>query len=86
MVQQFNLIPGNNQINLPPTVGTATLVLGTVTVSLASVTAQSIIFLTAQNGGVLAGIVRVSNINPGVGFTILSTILTDTAVIGFLVF
>lgn len=84
--QQFNQIPGNVPIGWPRLVGIATLVLGTVTVSDPDITANSRIFLTAQNGGVLGGLVRVSAINPGVSFTILSSLLTDTANIAYIVF
>lgn len=84
--QQFNTIPGNVSIMWPRLVGMATLVSGTVTVADSGVDSNSRIFLTAQNGGVLAGIVRISNINPGVGFTILSSVLTDTANIAYAVY
>lgn len=63
--------------------GTATLVLGTATVNTSVVTANSLIFLTPQSGGALGGTVRVSAINAGTSFTILSTNLVDTAVIAW---
>ena len=63
--------------------GIATLVLGTVTVSDAGVTADSIIIITPRSGGILNGNVRVSNQTVGVSFTILSSNLADTANIGW---
>lgn len=82
----FGSILSNLSINFPRRVGKATLVLGTVTVTDADVTTNDVIILTAQNGGILAGIVRVSAIVPNTSFTILSSVLTDTAVIGYVIF
>lgn len=87
MLQLFSALKiFGSSIHLPRRVGTATLVLGTVTIPDAEITNNDIIFLTAQNGGILSGIVRVSARVPGVSFTITSTILTDSAVIGYLIF
>lgn len=65
--------------------GIATLVLGTVTVAAPLVTANSIIFLTPQSGTVPLALPYVSAVNPGVGFTITSLSVTDTAKVGWLI-
>ncbi len=65
-----------------PTVGTATLVAGTATVTTAAVTADSRIFLTingAQVGGADAGELRVNSRTPGVGFVIKSKAANSTS-------
>lgn len=66
--------------------GVATLVAGTVTVANTSVTANSRIFLTPQETGVLTGILRVSARVVGTSFTILSSVNTDTAVVAWEIF
>lgn len=67
-------------------VGQATLVAGTVTVSLASVVATSRIFLTRANGtGVVTGVLRVGTITAGTSFVITSSDNTDTGLINYLV-
>jgi hypothetical protein len=63
--------------------GTATLVTGTVTVSNTSVTANSRIFLTAQNTGGTPGALRVSARTPGTSFTITSTSGSDTSLVAY---
>lgn len=65
--------------------GTATLVLGTVTVAAPSVTANSLIFLTPQSGAAPLALPYVSALTPGTGFTITSLNLTDTAKVGWLI-
>ena len=65
------------------TSGVATLVLGTVTVNNAAVTANSRIFLTPQDNDTV-GALRISARVVGVSFTILSTVLTDTGVVTWL--
>jgi adhesin HecA-like repeat protein len=65
--------------------GTATLVLGTVTVAAPAVTANSVIILTVQPGGTPLALPYVSGKTPGTGFTITSLSLSDTATIGWLI-
>lgn len=65
--------------------GTATLVLGTVTVAAPLVTANSVIFLTVQPGASPLALPYVSSKTPGTGFTITSLNLTDTATVGWLI-
>lgn len=65
--------------------GTATLVLGTKTVAAPSITANSIVLLTPQSGAAPLALPYVSAINPGVGFTITSLNLTDTATVGWFI-
>lgn len=59
--------------------GVATLVAGTVTVSNTSISAATRIQLSAQETGVLAGILRVGARVNGTSFTITSSVVTDTA-------
>jgi DNA-binding beta-propeller fold protein YncE len=66
--------------------GVAALVAGTVVVANTSITANSRIILSPQETGLLTGIVRVSARTAGVSFTLLSTIITDTAVIAYEIF
>jgi hypothetical protein len=66
--------------------GVAALVAGTVVVANTSITANSRILLSPQETGLLTGIVRVSARTAGVSFTLLSTIITDTAVIAYEIF
>jgi hypothetical protein len=61
------------------TMGTATLVGGTATVSTSKVTANSRILLTAQTSGAAPGTPRVSARTAGTSFTITSTSGTDTS-------
>ena len=82
----FGSILSNLSINIPRRIGKATLSLGSAVVTDSQITTDDVIILTGQNGGILGGIVRVSAINPGVSFTILSTNLLDTAVIGYVIF
>lgn len=63
--------------------GVATLVAGTVTVANTSITANSRIFLTAQDNNSV-GALRVSARNVGADFTITSSINTDNGVIAYL--
>lgn len=65
--------------------GTATLVLGTVTVAAPLVTANSVIFLTVQPGASPLALPYVSSKTAGTGFTITSLNLTDTATVGWLI-
>lgn len=64
--------------------GSNVLVAGTVTVSTTAVTANSIILLTAQSG-TITGSLKISARTSGTSFTILSTVLTDTANVGWLI-
>lgn len=84
MPTTFGNVPANQAFVVAGKAGRATLNLGTVTVSDAGVTADSVIFLTAHPSGVCVGTLRVSAINPGTGFTITSSILTDNALVGWL--
>lgn len=70
---------------LGPVTGRATLVGGTVDVTLASVTANTNIFLTCQVPGGTPGFLRVSARSAGVNFTILSSSGTDTSTVAYLV-
>lgn len=65
------------------TMGTATLVAGTVVVSTTKVTANSRIFLTAQTSGAAPGALRVSARTAGTSFTITSTSGTDTSLVAW---
>lgn len=69
------------------TMGVATLVGGTATVSTTKVTADSRIVLTAQSLGtvVLPSALGVSARNAGVDFTILASAPTDTSVIAWMI-
>lgn len=64
--------------------GVATLSAGTVTVSDASITANTRIFLTSQNIGGTPGWVHVSARSAGVNFTITSSSGTDTSSVAYL--
>ncbi len=66
--------------------GTATLVAGTVTVANTSVTANSRIFLTAQNNSGTVGSVSVSARTAGTSFTIKSTSAADTSLVAYEIF
>jgi 6-phosphogluconolactonase len=66
--------------------GVAVLVAGTVVIANTSITANSRILLSPQETGLLTGIVRVSARAVGVSFTLLSTVLTDTATIAYEIF
>lgn len=63
--------------------GTAVLVLGTVTVANASITANSRIFLTSQVDGGVVGSLRVSAKNVGISFTITSSSALDTSTVAW---
>lgn len=65
--------------------GVATLSSGVAVVSNTSVTANSRIFLTAQDNNSV-GILRVSARTAGTSFTITSSILTDSGVIAYQIF
>jgi len=65
------------------TSGVATLVAGTVTVNTSAVTANSRIFLTPQDNNTV-GALRISARVVATSFTILSTDLTDTGVVAWL--
>jgi hypothetical protein len=59
---------------------------GTITVSNTSVTANSRIFLTAQNTGGTPGALRVSARTPGTSFTITSSSGSDTSTVAYQIF
>ena len=67
------------------TMGSNTLVAGTVTVSTTKVTASSRIYLTPQNVSGTAGSVSVSARVAGTSFTILSTSALDTRLIAWVI-
>lgn len=62
---------------------TAAMTAGTITVNTTKVTANSRIFLTAQNTGGTAGSLRISARTPGTSFTITSTSGTDTSTVAW---
>lgn len=64
--------------------GVATLVAGTVVVSNTSVTNSTRIQLTSQSDGGVPGFLRVSARTSGTSFTILSSNIADTSVVGYL--
>jgi hypothetical protein len=66
--------------------GTSVLVGGTVTVSNTSVTANSRIFLTAQNNSGTTGFLSVSARTAGTSFTILSSSVLDTSIVAWEIF
>ena len=68
-------------------VGTGTLVLGTLAVANTSVTANSLIFLTCTGGGTIAriGIIYVSSVTPGTGFTVTSRNFSDNNSFNYLI-
>ena len=64
--------------------GTATLVAGTVTVALPSVTANSLVFVTRTlNGGTTGTIQAV--VTAGTGFVLTSSSALDTSTVGYVV-
>lgn len=65
--------------------GRATLVLGTVTVMTTLISVNSLVFLTGQDTGTLVGSVRMTNPVYGTSFDILSTSLTDTGEIAWMI-
>lgn len=70
------------------TMGTATLVAGTVTVSTTKVTASSRIFLTIQSLGTVTvpSTIGITTRTAGTSFTITSTSAVDTSVIAWVIF
>lgn len=66
-------------------IGTAVLVLGTVTVSNTSVTANSRIFLTSQVDGGVIGSLRVSAKTVGTSFVITSSSALDTSTVAWMI-
>ncbi len=73
--------------DLPVVAGSVVLVLGTATVNLASVTANSRIFLSVEVLGTITApvAVAVTARTPGASFVITSANLTDTSTIAYLV-
>jgi hypothetical protein len=67
------------------TMGTATLVSGTVVVPTTKVTASSRIFLTGQNNSGTVGELMVSARSAGTSFTILSSSNTDTRAVAWVI-
>jgi hypothetical protein len=89
----INLRTAGNKIKITTgtnaSAGTATLVAtvggSTIVVSTTAVTASSIILLTAQDGGISVGNLRVSARAAATSFTILSTSATDTCPVGWVI-
>ena len=67
------------------TMGTATLVAGTITVNTTKVTANSRIFVTTQTPGGTLGVQYISARTAGTNFTITSTSNTDTSTIAWFI-
>lgn len=63
--------------------GVATLVAGTVTIANTSITANSRILISPQEGGVLTGFLRVSARTVGTSFVVSSSVATDTVTFAF---
>lgn len=66
-------------------VDTAVLVGGTVTVSNTSVTANSLILLTAQVAGGVQGILSIGTVTAGTSFDINSSSVADTSTVGYMI-
>lgn len=66
-------------------VGTATLVAGTVTVSTTAITTNSKVFLTCAAVGGAQGMLSVDNIVNGVSFDIVSSDVADTSDVNWLI-
>jgi len=79
----LHLYDGSTMRQVTPYTGSATLVAGTVTVSLATVTANSRIQLTSQVDGGTPGFLRVSARSVGVSFTITSSNGADTSTVAY---
>lgn len=80
LVGHLNLTAGANK-----TVGQATLVAGTVTVSNTSVTASSLIFLTDATPGGTLGFLSVGTITASTSFVINSSNALDTSKVNWLI-
>ena len=65
--------------------GTATLVAGTVTVTLPSVGSSSVVLVTRQAPSGTLGHLSVPSVNPGSGFTVTSSSGGDNSVVSYLV-
>ncbi len=76
----IRIISGVNE-----SMGRATLVGGTVTVSNTKVTSTCNIYLTSQVDGGTPGFIRVSARSVGSSFTVTSSSATDTSIIGWLI-
>lgn len=66
-------------------VGTVALASGVATVANTSVTANSRIFLTVQNGTTTTGTVSVATITAGTGFTLVSSNVADTTTVAYFI-
>lgn len=62
---------------------TAAMTAGAIVVSATGVTAGSTIFLTHNTLGGTPGVLSYGNINPGVGFKIISSSATDTSTVNY---
>jgi hypothetical protein len=75
----------NNQLVIAGQMtGTVVLAAGTLVVPALNVTASTRIFLTSQVGGGTPGFLRVSTRTAGTSFTILSSSVTDTSTVAYL--
>jgi len=67
------------------TAGQATLVAGTVTVATTAITATCNVMLTVQAAGGTQGFLSITNVIAGTSFDILSTDVTETSVVGWVI-
>lgn len=86
LTQQFSALRFKASEAVNAAQGIATLSAGTITVANTSITANSRILITAQETGILTGILRVSARTAGTSFTISSSVLTDTATVAYEIF
>lgn len=85
-VNIFNVQTTTPVIPTLPIIGTATLVAGTATVTLPTISATSRIFVTPQSGLLNVGAVWVSARTANTSFTITSTNVLDTRVVAYQVY
>lgn len=64
--------------------GTATLVAGTVSVSLSSVGSSTVVLVSRMTPGGTAGHLSVPSVSNGTGFTITSSSVSDTSLVAWL--
>lgn len=82
----INFFAGSVHLGSASQIGTATLAAGTVTVSNANVTSNSMIFVTGQNLSGAQGILAIGARTPGVSFEIRSSNGADTSTVSWLIF
>lgn len=81
----FNIVGGNAFTFSSPSIGTATLVAGSVVVACANVTATSQIFLSYDTIGGTPGFLSTATRSAGISFTITSTSGSDTSTVSYIV-